>query len=293
MRALVLSGGGGYGAWQVGGLSHLLGTLGRQHEIVRGVSVGAINGALVAMHPLDEGAKAVDTLEEMWRSLKTKDVVSPRFAQPISLLWNPSTHSTDPLHDLLMDRIDMEKLRNSGRDYGAVAVDIVSGDFQVYGPECPKPQFVPGILGSAATPIMHPDIRAGKNVLYDGGIRDVSPIRQAISAGADEIDLVLCQSPKLSKWNPEPDRVWNTALRVFEIMFRELVENDLDRVDLYNALVEAEHPRGKGKRVVKMRIFRPEEPLPGDEARFDPEQSARLIDMGRKYAESQDWDATG
>lgn len=289
MRALVLSGGGGLGAFQVGALSYMLGELKIPYKLVVGVSVGCINGAEVAQWPVGQEAEAAESLCAMWRELRTADVVDARFLQPVSLLWNPSTHSFDPLEKLLNERIDMDRLRGSRRDYRAVAVDIVTGEFRLYGPECAKPQLVRGMLGSSATPILHPNIRTqeGKQVLYDGGIRDVSPIRQAIDLGADEIDLILCQSPELSSWDPSgPDRVWNTGLRVFEIMFREIVETDLDRVALYNAAVEARHPKGVGKRIVKLRVIRPPTPLPGDAAQFEPDQSADLMAIGREIAEA-------
>ena len=112
----------------------------------------------------------------------------------------------------------------------------------------------------------------------------MSPIRHAIKAGATEIDLILCQAEHLPKWEPSSDRVWKTGPRVFEIMFKEIVENDLDRVELYNAAVEARHPKGVGKRKVVMRVIRPVNPLPADSARFDLEQTERLIDMGYEDA---------
>jgi NTE family protein len=291
MRALVLSGGGGLGAYQVGALGYMLGVLKVPYQLVVGVSVGSINGIEVAQWPIGEEDQAARSLCEMWLKLRTKDVIDPRFMQPVSLLWQPSTHSFEPLAKLLQERLDIDRMRASGRAYRAVAVDCLTGDFRLYGPEtCDKHQLIKGILGSSATPIIHPNIRAHGQVLYDGGIRDVSPIRQAIKAGATEIDLVLTQSPKLGPWDPEPDRLWNTALRVFSIMFRELVENDLDRVELYNAAVEARHPKGVGKRIVKMRVIRPTDPLPGDAASFEPEQTERLMALGRQDAEAfADW----
>lgn len=291
MRALVLSGGGGLGAYQVGALQHMLGVLKIPYAGVVGVSVGSINGLEVAMAPIGEEAEAARRLKEMWLALKTSDVIDPRFMQPVSLLWQPSTHALTPLRKLLHDRVDMKRLRESGRGYRAVAVDCITTDFRLYGPDtCEKDDFIEGILGSSATPIIHPNIRTHGMVLYDGGIRDVSPIRHAIKLGATEIDLVLTQSPKLKPWDPEPDRLWNTALRVFDIMFREIVENDLDRVDLYNAAVDARHPKGVGKRIVKMRVIRPTDPLPADAASFDRSQTEDLMAIGLRDAESfQDW----
>lgn len=289
-RALVLSGGGGLGAYQVGALQFMLGVLRRRYGIVVGTSVGCINGAEVAMWPIGKEVEAAESLWDLWENLQTKDVMDYRFLQPVSLLWEPSLTNFDPLKKLLNQRLDMERMRDSGRIYRAVAVDCITGDFVLYGESCPKAQMVRGMLASSATPILHPPRVAGPQFLYDGGIRDVSPIRQAIALGADEIDLVLCQSNKLSPWDPDPNRVWNTAPRVFDIMFRELVEGDLARTEDINALVEARHPRGVGKRHIKLRVIRPAEPLPGDAAKFEPEQTRAMAAIGRADAEAYgDW----
>ncbi len=295
MRALVLSGGGGLGAYQVGALEHMIGVVQVPYQLIVGVSVGSVNGSEVAMWPIGQEAEASKSLSEMWKTLSTDDVVDPHFLQPAALAWKPSTHSFSPLEKLLHERLDMDRMRSSGRGFHAVAVDVVSGDFRIYDQGCEKADLVRGILASSATPILHPNVRtygadgAIEEVIYDGGIRDVSPLRQAIALGATEIDLILTQSPKLSKWDPKTDRIWNTALRVFEVMFRELVENDLDRVELYNAAVESRHPKGVGKRIVKLRVLRPSDPLPGDAARFDKDQTADIMAIGRKDAECQDW----
>jgi NTE family protein len=285
-KALVLSGGGGLGAYQVGALQFMLGVLKRPYNIIVGTSVGCINGAEVAMWPIGKEVEAAESLWDLWENLQSKDVVDPHFLQPLALLWEPSTHTFVPLKQLLNRRIDMERMRDSGRTFRAVAVDCITGEFVLYGEDCVKPQLVRGMLASSATPILHPPRVTDVQFLYDGGIRDVSPIRQAIQLGADEIDLVLCQSPKLGPWNPDPNRVWNTAPRVFDIMFRELVEGDLDRTEDKNALVEARHPRGVGKRIVKLRVIRPAEPLPGDAAKFEPEQTKRMAEIGRRDAEN-------
>lgn len=278
------------GAYQVGALTWMLGVLKIPYELVVGTSVGCINGAEVAMWPIGKEPEAAESLCDLWKDLRSANVIDPHFLQPVALLWEPSLYTFVPLHKLLEGRLDMDRIRASGRTYRAVAVDCVTGDFKLYGEDCAKPQLIRGMLASSATPILHPDVRHGGMVLYDGGIRDVSPIRQAIRLGATEIDLVLTQSRKLRSWNPDPDRVWNTAPRVFDIMFRELVEGDIDRTEDKNALVEARHPRGVGKRVVKLRVIRPAEPLPGDAAKFDPEVSQALIALGREDAEKyQGW----
>src|ERR1041385_9098637 len=47
-NALVLSGGGAWGSWQVGACEHLVLERGLWFDVISGVSVGAINGAALA-----------------------------------------------------------------------------------------------------------------------------------------------------------------------------------------------------------------------------------------------------
>lgn len=285
MRALVLSGGGGLGAYQVGALTYMLGDRKLPYDIVVGVSVGSINGAEIAMWPIGEEPAAAESLCELWADLKTSDVMKYRFLQPLCLAWEPSLTTFEPLEKgALAHRLDVEKMRASGRKYQAVSVDIITGDFRVFSERCSQEQLVDGILGSSATPILHPSRHYDGSVLYDGGIRDVTPLGQAIGLGATHIDIVLTESPKLRPWEMGSDRLWNTAPRVFEIMYRELVNGDLCRLQDVNALVEARHPRGVGKKVITHNLVRPVDPLPGDAAKFEPDQTARLMEIGRADA---------
>ncbi len=285
MRALVLSGGGGLGAYQVGALSYILGERRIKHDIVVGVSVGSINAAEVAMWPLGKEKQAAESLCELWSTLRTSDVMRYRFLQPLSLAWEPSLTSFEPLKNgILEERLDVGKMRLSGRKYAAVAVDIMTGDFRLFTERCSKEELVDGILGASATPILHPSRHVGSSVLYDGGIRDVTPIRHAIRLGATHIDAITVDSSRLPEWEMKSDRVWHTAPRVFDIMYRELVEGDLRRLEDTNALVETKHPRGRGKKVITHKLVRPVDPLPGSADKFEPEQTIELMAIGRADA---------
>ena len=52
-RALVLSGGGSRGSYQVGAIQALL-EAGRQWNTIHGISVGALNASWLAMHSPEE-----------------------------------------------------------------------------------------------------------------------------------------------------------------------------------------------------------------------------------------------
>jgi predicted acylesterase/phospholipase RssA len=71
-KALVLSGGGAFGSYQVGVLKHLAKI--SCWEEVFGISVGAINGSFLSMFPLGHEEQAVEQLEEFWKLIDTKDI---------------------------------------------------------------------------------------------------------------------------------------------------------------------------------------------------------------------------
>ena len=279
-RALVLPGGGSQGAYEVGALSYICAQQKREYTHIHGVSVGAINGAGVTMWGLDAGEKLVD----LWHGLDNSKVAVDRFLSPLSLAWTPSLMNTTPLRSVIQELLDVRLMRQSGRRFWCYAVDLVTEEIQCWTERDEKSVLVDGMMASCMAPILYPDVRMNGQVLYDGGIRDVAPIRQAIAAGADEIDVILPESIDLSKWNPEPDRVWNTAPRVLQIMVREIILNDLRCVDLYNQLVAA--GTRLDKRHIEVHLIRPLKPLPLDGRNFDPKGIRDLIDKGYADAKS-------
>lgn len=269
------------GAYQVGALSHILGTLQIQYDIVVGTSVGAINGINVAMHPAGQEVEAAQSLWDQWMALTTKDVLIPRWLQPLSLLWHPSTHDVTPLRRLLEKRVgDMHKR------YACLSVDIVSGKSAVWTNEHSREDLIDGIMASSMTPIIHPGVPKDDMHLYDGGLLDVTPAKVAIDMGATELDIILTHSSKLSSWTMKSDKLWHTAPRIFDVMFHELVEGDLRALRLYNALADAGLT---DKKKVVVRVLRPSNPLPMDASKFAPHEIRVVAALGLSDARYIDW----
>ena len=80
--ALVLAGGGSFGAIQAGML-HSLATHGIAADMVVGSSVGSLNGAYYAGNPTLEG---IERLETIWRGLRRSDVFPVSWAAVLGLL---------------------------------------------------------------------------------------------------------------------------------------------------------------------------------------------------------------
>src|SRR5256885_486928 len=70
-RALVVSGGGAKGSWQVGACQHLIVERGLWFDVIAGVSAGAVNAATLAQaRDQDELAAEVEHLRSVWLGLR-------------------------------------------------------------------------------------------------------------------------------------------------------------------------------------------------------------------------------
>ena len=112
-RALILSGGGGRGAYQVG-VWRRLQEIGWQPDVVCGTSIGAINGALIG-----SGWDA-ERLEAFWESLDRKRAFRVSLWRRIKYRINrllgrhpnfPALLDNEPLRKTLSEAIDVPRLR--------------------------------------------------------------------------------------------------------------------------------------------------------------------------------------
>src|SRR5256885_3979647 len=88
-RALVLSGGGAKGSWQVGACQHLIVERGLWFDVIAGVSAGAVNAATLAQaRDPDELAAELEHLRAVWLGLRgSRDVYRRRWLRaPRTLL---------------------------------------------------------------------------------------------------------------------------------------------------------------------------------------------------------------
>src|SRR2546430_17277563 len=78
-RALVLSGGGAKGSWQVGACQHLIVERGLWFDVIAGVSAGAVNAATLAQaRDPDELAAELEHLRAVWLRLRGHHHAYPR-----------------------------------------------------------------------------------------------------------------------------------------------------------------------------------------------------------------------
>jgi NTE family protein len=288
-RALVLSGGGAKGAWQVGVLYYLAAMGHPGFPLVTGTSVGGINGAGLAHFPPDEFAEATAWIKDLWfeRLRGNESVYQKRLLGYLRFACcKRSVYSTRPLWALLYDVVDPEKIKASGVELRLTAYDLRSNELHVFDQK--TPDIVRAVLATSSFPGMFPPVQYMMGLYTDGGVVDVAPLRQAIKAGADEILVLYTHHDVPPK---EPEDGIELAMQVVEAMSTEVLvgdlvipgklAKDLAHCETINRLVD--HQIDEKHRHVEVTALGPSDSL-GDSLDFDPKLTRQRFDLGYEDA---------
>jgi len=269
--------------------------------LIAGISIGAINGAMLAMGKHER-------LYELWSS---------KISNQLAYGWLGRFHCTGLLHGLrsvytvkkMKDFVATELREGTFRVPVRIgAVSLVTGQYEVFkSEEHPQNVMLEAVLASAAVPIIRPpvDVRPGSREMVDGGIRNTSPIADVLQDLAllaktrgktlDDIEIVMInclpRDPGRSTW-----RWWHLArigMRQYGLMVNEIFWDDVKEFRLVNALVKQaeehhvilQHPENRRPlRYVPHKLIEPDSSL-GDDGDFSREQAARLLAEGRRKAQ--------
>ncbi len=279
--ALVLSGGGARGAYQVGVLRQIA----RQHPelrfpIITGVSAGAINATFIASHA-GELADATDELAELWSELSTSRVMrsdipsllanalriagnvvsgGSRIAPPVRGLVD-----TAPLRRILTSVVDSRSIQakiDAGR-LEALAVSATSyrtGDSVTFVQGRPELEMwdrfrrharaeritVDHVMASAAIPLFFPGCEVDGEYFGDGSLRQTYPLSPAIHLGADRVLAISSRFANVSETG-EAEDAYPTAARVLGLMlnsiFLDHLDADAERLERVNQLLQRVDPK--------------------------------------------------
>lgn len=251
--AVVLSGGGARGAYQIGALKAL-----RQRGIVPdiycGTSVGAFNAAMLA------SGKTLEEVEVLWRGLRRKDVFAELFAPrrfatldfrvPFDTFRRSGRHLASfvadtaryggawwravdmdnqlfdmtPMKNLIRDNIDLNALHASPTQISITLTRLKPaerGSIQVVGKESLTHDH---ILASTALPLLFPPVAIGHEYYCDGGIVMNAPLRPAIHMGAGDIYVIDLTPPPCDYENGLLAR----AYQVLSAGFAATLERDME-----------------------------------------------------------------
>lgn len=218
--ALVLSGGGAKGSFQVGALDYLLNVKKMNFDIICGVSVGSLNASMVAQGDFPK-------LLELWQGIKSnRDIYRKKFLGILGgLFGSQSMYSNKPLWKKIDKYIDPDKIRKSGKELRIGTVSLQTTKYISVNQN--NKDLKKWVLASTAIPIaFHPPLINNEQIV-DGGIRDITPLTTAIDLGAEKI-IVILASPKEMPYNPKQYKnLIYIGIRSLEIILAEIYENDL------------------------------------------------------------------
>ena len=264
-RALVLAGGGGKAAFQIGVVREMQ-TRGLNFDVICGVSAGALNGSMIAQGRLDY-------LEQTWRGIKEFGDVF--VVNPWS--WLPwKSHRSLFTPGKILKLAQQEALAHPYQCALRVkATDLVTGESVVTDEK--DPDLGTMILASASIPLILPPVAHKNWVLVDGGVRDSTPLKEAIDFGADEVHVVLTNPEHLQLEN----RDYESDPVVVLTRSAEIVGHAMFRHDIDLCLSKNEEP---GYRRIDLRIYQPEKYI-GNVLDFSQTIINQLIQHGREVAQ--------
>ena len=275
-RGLVLSGGDAKGAFQFGVLEYLHEKGKLDFDVLCGVSVGALNATMVAQGELDR-------LRDLWLGIGGgKDIYTKNSWLGI-ILGKSSLNDNQPLKELMGKYVDRKKIienfTNKGKVLKIGVVSLTTGEYKAIGPT--HSSFLQMLLASTTIPVMFKpfNISAADYQMVDGGARNITPLKDAIDAGADEIVVVLASPRWVQPGKKDYKNILQVIARTFDILSNEVYINDIENCEWYNV-----HMVNDGiHRKIDLKVVEPAEFFM-DTLEFRPEAIRKAIEIGKDTA---------
>jgi NTE family protein len=252
----------------------------RDYDILCGVSVGALNVTLLSQAALGKPEAAYTRLLSLWDQVENRRIWKHWLVPYVGVLWHRSVFNSGPLMDWVEEETRLEDVRASGRQVRVGAVNINTEEIKLVSQKSER--FSEFVYASASFPFFFRPKRIKEHEWTDGGVRNVTPLGEAIRLGADEIDVILCSVPGQGAHWDSPR--WPSGLlyvaRLIDIMSTEIVLGDLKEAGLKNQLAEL----GKPYKHVKIRLQHPSESLIDSSLNFAPGEVRRMREVG--YADA-------
>ncbi len=287
-RVLIMSGGGSKGAFQAGVIEQLS-KQGWKPDAVAGISVGALNGVMVATGKAGE-------LVSIWKDLREEQVLKRRRIDRKAKSYL--------LHKIGLDKptlgfFDNSPLKKKVResvgnkfvmDYYCGTVNIESGEYKEH---VARPMMVPwnyldAVVASTAIPVVFDPVKLDGQLHVDGGVRHINPIGRILQDHSpEEIVFITTRTLEGEKEPKNVKDIVNIATQTLHIMLDEIFLKDLREFMRINELVRQAEKQGATLKkasgtpykVFKASLYQPQEPL-GDSLNFSNEQANRNITIG-------------
>ncbi|RUP00514.1 patatin-like phospholipase family protein [Hyphomicrobium sp.] len=267
-KVLVLQGGGALGAYQ-GGAYEALAAQGLEPEWVAGISIGAINSALIAGNPPE---RRVKRLREFWDRVSSHLLLPPLATDnasrklfnetsaalvastgapgffdpryPPALLMPPGTpqaisiYDTTPLKATLLELVDFDLLNSGKTRFSVGAVEVVTGN-QVYFDSATETITPEHIMASGALPPGFPPVEIDGKLYWDGGIVSNTPLQYVLDGSIPRTDMCIFQLDLFSARGKMPENLFDVHTREKEIRYSSRTRMGTDYSQLIQSLRRA------------------------------------------------------
>ncbi len=259
LNVLVLQGGGALGAYQAGAYEALA-EAGFLPDWVAGISIGAINGAIIAGNrPEDRVAKlrlfwdkvssglqgAIPAFEDYLRPFFNETSANlaatfgvpgffkPRFPsayfQPKGTAEAISLYDTSPLAETLAELTDFKLQRSNGTRLSVGAVDIEMGNFE-YFDSAREPLGVEHIMASGALPPAFAPVKIKGKHYWDGGIVSNTPVDYVMEYAGPMQDMCIFQVDVFRAKGQLPQTLGDVTEREKDIRFSSRTRFNSDHI---------------------------------------------------------------
>ncbi|MCS7184760.1 MAG: patatin-like phospholipase family protein [bacterium] len=226
MRGLVISGGGGYGAYAIGILKYLIEVEKLKYDVLVGTSTGALIVPAIALGAIE---RIIEAYRIDSRLIFIKGI--------IPVLINLLTGKNYLYRHFLLRRIKQfytPVIHRLVQRYN-VAVCVVNYTLgrheYIEAKRCNYEKFVNFMLASASIPILMSAVEVDGMLYCDGGLTDFVPVRYQPLKDCDVIDIIVLKVLKgIHVYHRELKNITNivdTVKRTIDIMHGEITEADL------------------------------------------------------------------
>lgn len=192
-------------------------------DLVCGTSIGAINGAAIAMDPTLDGAARLLTI---WDALCGDGIFDGSPLRQVAEVVRSKTalHGNRQLRELLREHLPVKTFEDLPVPFECVAASIERSREHWFN----TGDLIEPVLASCALPGVFPPVRIGDEHFYDGGLVNSIPLNRAVALGADTVWVL--HVGRLEEELTPPQFLWEVGFVAFEISRRHRFLRDLEHV---------------------------------------------------------------
>lgn len=267
-NVLVLQGGGALGAYQAGAYEGLS-AAGIEPNWVAGISIGAINAAIIAgnrpehrglrlrqfwdlvssrltLPPLatDDNSRKLfnETSAALVASTGAPGFFTPRYPPAVFNLPGTmdaiSIYDTYPLKETLLELIDFDILNSGTVQFSIGAVEVDTGNLKRF--DSRRDTITPEhIMASGALPPGFPPVEIDGKLYWDGGIVSNTPLQYIIDGGLPRDDMCIFQIDLFSARGTIPKTLFDVQTREKEIRYSSRTRLNTDHFKVLQNLRHA------------------------------------------------------